>query len=470
MQTFTNAVSVVALATAATAQYALPAKDVPYTGGNVFKSNDPAVSGMPFSYTPPFDPSVYGGYYYWSVNNQTVAGTNFTGYTPKQGYYVPSGSTGKYPFFQVSEGTPKAINSSQLFTTCAPSVGSSCATTQCQGKFKKILHIVFENEVYQWTMGQAYWKLLATRGKLLTNSYAITHPSLPNYAALISGDFFGMADEDFYNVNATSVYDLLEAKGVSYGTYAEWYNPIATHRGPSDCNNYITNGPIDSANSAWASQVYRRLDVPALLFSSYTSEYSRCSKIYNANSTFANDVKSHNLPEYTFYVPDMQHNAHDPAGDSDYFNQPNEGAMWLNSFLDLYLPELEAQGTLVVATFDEATWWNDSDDTPNNKNHIATILFGAGVTPNTVDNSYVTLYGMLRGAIQNFGLGSLGRNDTNASNGNLFDVVDYSCASTKANLHANQTRQTSAASFAADLAGRLPLAAIGTALASLAFF
>jgi hypothetical protein len=434
MNAFTNAVSALALASLATAQYALPAKDVPFIGGNVFKSNDPAVAGYPFSYSSPFDPEQYGGYYYWSVNNDTVSGSNFTGYGTKEGYILPDGATGKYPFFQISEGHPKAINKTKLFGTCTPAAGNSCAATQCEGKFKKILHIIFENEVYKWTMGQAYWKLLATRGKLLTRSYAITHPSLPNYAAIVAGDFFGMADEDFYNVNATSIYDLLDAKNISYGTYAEWYNPIATHRGPNDCNNYITNGPIDNTNPDWSSQVYRRLDVPALLFSSYTSKYERCSKIYGANNTFADHVMSHTLPEYSFYVPDMLHNAHDPTSDSNYFNQPNTGGEWLNAFLDLYLPQLEAQGTLVVATFDEATWWNDADSDPNNDNHIATILFGAGITPNTTDDSYITLYGMLRGAIQNFGLGSLGRNDTNATNGNLFDLVESSNAHKKAKL------------------------------------
>ncbi|KNG80583.1 hypothetical protein ANOM_010984 [Aspergillus nomiae NRRL 13137] len=428
-----NVASVLALVSTATAQYALPANEVPYTGGNVFKQDDPAVASYPFSYKPPFEPEHYHGYYSWSVNNDTVSGSNFTGYSAKDSYLIPDGATGKFPFFLINEGTPKTINSSKLFKT-SPSPNNACADNQCEGKFKKILHIIFENEVYDWTMGQAYWKLLATRGKLLRRSYAITHPSLPNYAAIVAGDFFGMAHEDFYHVNATTIYDLLEDKGVSYGTYAEWYNPIATHRGPNDCNNYMFNGPIDNTNPTWWSQVYRRLDVPALLFSSYTSRYDRCSKIYSANNTFTDHVMSHTLPEYSFYVPDMLHNAHDPTSDSNYFNQPNTGGEWLNSFLDLYLPELEAQGTLVVATFDEATWWNDDDASPNNDNHITTILFGAGITPNTTDDSYLTLYGMLRGAIQNFGLGSLGRNDTNTTNGNLFDLVDYSHASKKAKL------------------------------------
>lgn len=52
------------------------------------------------------------------------------------------------------------------------------------------------------------------------------------------------------------------------------------------------------------------------------------------------------------------------------------------------------------------------------------MLFGAGITPHTKDDTYVTHYGLLRGVIQNFNLGSLGRNDTNATNGNLHDLVN----------------------------------------------
>ena len=51
------------------------------------------------------------------------------------------------------------------------------------------------------------------------------------------------------------------------------------------------------------------------------------------------------------------------------------------------------------------------------------MLFGAGITPNTKDDAYITHSGVLRGAIQIFGLGSLGRTDTNATNGNLFDLI-----------------------------------------------
>ena len=420
-----------AYASLALAQYNLPDDEVPYQGGNILNANDPELKNFTFTYKVPFEPEQYGGYYSWAVNNNTVAGSNFTGPHMQPGYdYFLEGSLTTQPYFIINEGNPKVINETKLFSNCDAShvhphdfYEDSGTGKGSESKVKKILHVIFENEVYSWTMASPYWQMLATKGKSLTNFHAITHPSLPNYAAIVAGEFFGLANEDFYNVNATTIYDLLDVKKLSYASYSEWYNPIETHHGPNDCNNYIFNGPYDNTNPDWSSPLYRRLDVPALLFSTYTTNYERCTKLYDANNTFAEHVRTHTLPEYSYYIPDMLHNSHDPESNSVYIDQPTTGAIWFNSWLDLYLPELEAQGTLVIATFDEATWQTDDGYSPNNDNHIVTILFGAGVTPNTKDDTYITTYGLLRGAIQNFGLGSLGRNDTNTTNGNLYDLI-----------------------------------------------
>lgn len=394
------------------AQDELADSEVPFTGGGVYNSSDPAVAGYTVQYNVPFEASTYGGYYTWAVNNNTVGINNNTAQTAPLGIPNSPSENTVYPFFIVNEGNPKKI--------------SPCEDDDRHQKrrFNKILHLIFENEVFSWTMGDSWWKLLAKRGRVLTNSHGITHPSLPNYATLLAGDFFGIADEDFYNINSTTIYDLLDAERLDYATYVEWYTPLATKRGPSDCNNELFIGPLDSTNPVWNSPVYRRLDVPPLLFSTYTDSYTRCSKIYNATGKFDDDVFSHNLPPYSIYVPDMLHNGHDPESDSDYAHQATTSGMWLNTFLDMYLDDLRDQGTLIVATFDEATWQNDDDYVPNNNDQIATLLFGSGIDPNTEDDSYITHYGLLRGTISNFGLGSLGRNDTNATNGNLALVLN----------------------------------------------
>lgn len=404
-----SATALAALIGSTIAQYELADNEVPFIGGGVYQSSDPALAGYTVEYKPPFTASNYGGYYTWAVNNNTVGINNNTAQTDPLGIPNSPSENTIYPFFIVNEGKPKKISVSK----------DDDERSEGRGKFKKILHVIFENEVFSWTMGDSWWKLLAKRGRLLTNSHGITHPSLSNYASFLAGDFFGIAAEDFYNINTTTVYDLLDAEGLDYATYVEWYTPLATNRGRNDCNNEMFIGPLDSTNPVWNSPVYRRLDVPPLLFSTYTDSYTRCSKIYNATEKFDDDVFSHKLPPYSIYVPDMLHNGHDPESDSDYAHQSTSSGMWFNAFLDMYLDDLTDQGTLVVATFDEATWKNDDDYVPNNNNQVATLLFGHGIDPNTKDDSYITHYGVLRGTITNFGLGSLGRNDTNATNGNL---------------------------------------------------
>jgi hypothetical protein len=403
----------------AAGQKSLPDDEVPEIGGGFFKGSDPAVADYTWDTKPPFTAADYGGYYTWAINNNTVSVNNATAQTSPMGITNFSDTNTKYPFFIVNEGSPKKIIPNRADVCQSDDESHGKGRDESHPKFKKILHVIFENEYYGWTMNDSYWKLLATRGKLLTNSHGITHPSFSNYAGIVAGDFFGINAENWYFINTTTIYDLLDAKGLDYATYAEWYTPVATKRGPNDCNNAIFMGPLDNTNPDWSSPVYRRLDVPPLLFSTYTSNYTRCSRIYNATEKFDDDVKSHRLPPYSFYVPDMLHNGHDPESDSDYAHQPTTAGIWFNAFLDMYLPELTAQGTLVVATWDEATWQNDSDSEPNNNNSVATLLFGHGITPNTTDDTYITHYGLLRGAIGNFGLGSLGRNDTNATNGDV---------------------------------------------------
>jgi hypothetical protein len=55
--------------------------------------------------------------------------------------------------------------------------------------------LVFENKEFGTVIGNnkmIYFNLLASSYTLLTEHYAVAHPSLPNYISLISGDTFGI--------------------------------------------------------------------------------------------------------------------------------------------------------------------------------------------------------------------------------------------------------------------------------------
>lgn len=47
---------------------------------------------------------------------------------------------------------------------------------------------------------QAAFNDLATQGIRLDQYCALTHPSEPNYVASVGGDFFGMGDDNLYNI------------------------------------------------------------------------------------------------------------------------------------------------------------------------------------------------------------------------------------------------------------------------------
>lgn len=60
-------------------------------------------------------------------------------------------------------------------------------------------------------------------GILLSNYFALTHPSEPNYVASVGGEYFGINNDDLNKLpaNISSVADLLEDKGISWGEYQE---------------------------------------------------------------------------------------------------------------------------------------------------------------------------------------------------------------------------------------------------------
>jgi phosphatidylinositol-3-phosphatase len=85
--------------------------------------------------------------------------------------------------------------------------------------------VVMENHAYEQIIGDPaapFINTLARRGALFTRSYAITHPSEPNYLALFSGSTQGIADDGCpYRFTAPNLAaDLLEA-GKSFAGYAE---------------------------------------------------------------------------------------------------------------------------------------------------------------------------------------------------------------------------------------------------------
>jgi phospholipase C len=251
-------------------------------------------------------------------------------------------------------------------------------------RIDRIFTIIFENRNFDKTMQNSYFQELASKGRLLTNYHGVTHPSQPNYIALISGTPKGVfADLDATITDRKTIVDALEAAGKTWITYQQAY--------PGNCS--------------LASKVgtYRRKHNPFISFPSITDNPARCARIVNADQ-LAIDIKAETVADYVFFTPDMNNDGHDT--DIDY------AASWLQGFLDPLLTQSIFSNTLFVITFDESEALFGMFDFT--KNRIATILIGAGIPKGTKDNTRYDHYSHLAFTQKLFGLQTLGQGDSDA--------------------------------------------------------
>src|SRR3954462_4674897 len=94
-----------------------------------------------------------------------------------------------------------------------------------RAKTSHVVMIVMENKEYDDVIGSPdapYINRLARRYGLATASYAIRHPSLPNYLALTGGSTFGIdSDCTDCHVSGRNIADQLEDAHRSWGGFME---------------------------------------------------------------------------------------------------------------------------------------------------------------------------------------------------------------------------------------------------------
>jgi hypothetical protein len=81
--------------------------------------------------------------------------------------------------------------------------------------------IVMENHDYTQAISGAYTAKLAAQYAVASDYHAVSHPSLPNYLALTSGNTFGIADDGYYRLPAGGLGAQLTAAGIRWRAYME---------------------------------------------------------------------------------------------------------------------------------------------------------------------------------------------------------------------------------------------------------
>jgi hypothetical protein len=254
----------------------------------------------------------------------------------------------------------------------------ACRASALPPSIKHVIVIVLENEERANAEKQPYFAELVKRGAMLRNFSAVAHPSRPNYIAMISGSTHGVKNDDMVTIDARHLGDLLEARGLSWKVYAENY--------PGNC--YLR----DSASGSYARRHTGFLD-----FRNVQSNPARCARVVEA-AELDRDAAAGKLPEFALYVPNNKNNGHD--------TDVSVADKFLRRRLDPLLSDPKYASTLFVVTFDE--------DDYHAKNHIYTVLLGAGVKAGSGTDVAYDHYSLLRTIEELFHLGDLGEHDATA--------------------------------------------------------
>ncbi|KAF3173941.1 hypothetical protein EYR41_004366 [Orbilia oligospora] len=267
-----------------------------------------------------------------------------------------------------------------------------------QGKaFNRFVTIWLENTDYNKAAGDPNIEFFAKKGITLNNYFAVTHPSEPNYVAAVSGDYYGINNDDdnIIPANVSTVVDLLEEKGISWGEYQE-YMPYTGFTGKS------------YKEEKTRKNRYVKKHNPLIMHASVADFPDRRACIKNF-TLFYEDLKSNKLPQWLFITPDQQNNGHDTS--------VTYAGKWLRGFLEPLLDDPNfINNTLVLVTFDE-------NDTYSKQNRVFSILLGDVIPKNLIgsaDKGFYNHYSELSTVQANWGLKSLGRYDVGA---NVFDLV-----------------------------------------------
>ncbi len=233
-----------------------------------------------------------------------------------------------------------------------------------------VVIVVIENAEYPEVIGSPsapYINSLAGRYGLATHSYAVTHPSLPNYLALTSGSTHGIdSDCTSCSVSAANIVDQLEAAGLTWKAYMEDL--------PHPCFLGASAGG------------YAKKHDPFAYYVDIASDRARCERIVPFSALSA-DLRDGTLPAYSFITPNLCDDAHDcPLQEADRF---------LARTLPAVLRELGPHGFLVL-TWDEGTLDVGCCGLPGaGGGRIATILAGPDVRRGARTDRPLDHYGVL---------------------------------------------------------------------------
>jgi phosphatidylinositol-3-phosphatase len=214
-----------------------------------------------------------------------------------------------------------------------------------------VVILIEENHAFSQINGSATYLTSLGKGALFTQSFAVTHPSEPNYLALFSGSTQGSTDDSCpHTLSGANLASKLIGASLTFTGYSE--------RMPSDGYTGCTSGPHARKHNPWV-------------------DFSNVPSADNLRfSRFPTDFTT--LPTVTVVVPNLNDDMHDGS--------VSTGDTWAKNHIDAYAQWAKTHNSLLIVTFDE--------DDDSHGNQIFTVFYGQPVKVGSY-SEHITHYSVL---------------------------------------------------------------------------
>jgi acid phosphatase len=250
--------------------------------------------------------------------------------------------------------------------------GHPCTGGPPPTAYEHVITIVMENRGFSQVAGHSpFLNALAARCGLATGYRAVTHPSLPNYLAMVAGSTQGLDGSD------CSPGPGCQSDGPSIFSQTEWRAYAESMPGVCIGRNAGDYAPRHN---------------PALYF---TAVAAQCQTQDVPLPRLASDLRSGDLAPYTFVTPNLCSDEHDC--------QLSDGDRWLARWVPRIVrsPAYRDGRTVLFITYDE--------DDHHEDNRVYTVVVAPSVPPGTRAGDAFTHYSLLRTQEELLGLPLLGQ-------------------------------------------------------------
>jgi acid phosphatase len=256
---------------------------------------------------------------------------------------------------------PELAGSSSVPSAATPSRAGLLQPQQAAGVplLDHVILVVMENHSYAEVKGLPYISTLITHYTSFSQSYAVGHPSQPNYLALWAASMLGVSDDNCPPAGspytAPNLGQACEVVGKTWKSYCENLPSV----GSTVCSS--------------PDNLYRR-------------KHHACPDFSNLNhahecpyTQLAADIAANALPNLAFVAPNMCDDMHDCS--------TTVGDTWLSNNLPAMISAVGPRG-IVILTWDE--------DDKSASNNILTVFAGPPVFANYVSATTITHYSVVR--------------------------------------------------------------------------